>query len=179
MKALEIWINGERRCVAGTGDHVLNAIVNATLGFRLTVGGIIEKDGESFHVDWLGETFQIGDEVRVRFIETDEVDEPSKWKPRKTQAQKDDEVRTHLEWSRDSLPAPLVETATSSLLLLNERLAQNNFVAAMEILGELGKQNVVSVPFWDSLGRVASLLSRYESAATFRAQKSALEAQGE
>ena len=179
MKALEIWINGERKCVAGTGDDVLNTIVDATRGPHLRVGGITEKDGEDFYVDWLSEPLQIGDEVRVRLLETDEVDEPSQWKPVKTQAQKDDQVRTLLEWSRDSLPAPLVETAPSSLLMLNERLAQNNFVAAMEILGDMGKQNVVSVPFWESLGGVASLLTRYDSAATFRAQRVALEAQSE
>lgn len=177
MWALEIYINEEKKCVAGANNNVLNAILNAMRQPSLSVGGLMDIDGESVHVRWLdNEPLQAGDEVRIRLIETTEVDPPTTEHSCKTQAEKDAKTRAHLVEARDLLPASAPETGTATLVLFEERLTQENFPASMHILAELGQENEASASFWDVLGKAASSQARYEESRQYRAQRRALEA---
>lgn len=176
MWALEIYINGEKKCVAGANNEVLSAIVNATVAPHLSVGGLMDKDGESVHVRWLREPLQEGDEVRIRLIETTEVDPPKSEERSKTQAERDAKVHAQLVKVRDLLPSSLRETETATLVLFEERLTQGNFPASMHILAELGQDNKNS-SFWKELGHAAFLQGRYyEDADQYHARRRALEA---
>src|SRR5438552_2378930 len=85
MKVFEVFLNGERLCLAGiSGRCVLTVIIDHVKGkvdpvddVNLTVGGLICDTNE--HVNWGGRTqLSTGDEVRVRIIESDSADEPIK-----------------------------------------------------------------------------------------------------
>ena len=82
MKALEVFINGHRVCLAGVGDDgVLNAIVNWVGGpdrdqdFFLQVGGLDSRADE--HLRWEVPSIGVGAEVLVRVVEAATVDPPS------------------------------------------------------------------------------------------------------
>ena len=91
MICFEVWVNGEKICVAGVGEvGVLSAIVtwsqgrpNATFTAEseqkpskpyLHVGGLVNRE----HVRWTQQTdqLQVGDEVTFKIIEADTADEP-------------------------------------------------------------------------------------------------------
>ncbi len=81
MRALSVSLNEKQLCVAGVGDRgVLSAIVNWVAGDRgedlfLQVGGL--ANGE--YSNWVKQKpLQVGDEVRVRIIETESSDEAIK-----------------------------------------------------------------------------------------------------
>jgi len=81
MRAFEVNLNGKRLCVAGfAGDGVLNTVVNHITGhgrephLELRIGGLISATQE--HVDWHYSKLSVGDEVTLKIIETDAVDEP-------------------------------------------------------------------------------------------------------
>ena len=80
MRVFEVSLNGERLCVAGVdGDGVLNAMVdrvkiNARDDLRLRVGALVSATEE--HRIWTQAGLKVGDEVRVRILESDSVDEP-------------------------------------------------------------------------------------------------------
>jgi hypothetical protein len=79
MRALEISMNGKKLCVAGIGDDaVLSAIVMANGGegdLSLEVGGRITRSNQQ--VRWLRQTpLQLRDEIQIRVVEVDRVDEP-------------------------------------------------------------------------------------------------------
>lgn len=81
MRAFEVHLNGKKVCTAGLPrDCVLTAIVNHVSnpgeGFGLTVGGLNCAIDE--HVRWKNARLRVGDEVRVKIVETDSVDRPSK-----------------------------------------------------------------------------------------------------
>jgi len=82
MRAFEVYLNDERLCLAGIGDDgVLTAIVDYVAGdgrqeLRLQVGGLITPQGE--HVRWRNPPLRIGDEVRVKIVESKAVDRPTK-----------------------------------------------------------------------------------------------------
>ena len=83
MRAFEISMNGKKLCVAGIGDDgVLSAIMNwVGKGGRgdlfLEVGGMITPSNQ--HVSWIPQKpLQVGDEIRIRVVEVDLVDEPVK-----------------------------------------------------------------------------------------------------
>jgi hypothetical protein len=86
MRVFEVSLNGERLCVAGIdGDGVLNAMVdhvkiNARDDLRLRVGGLVSATEE--HLTWAQAGLKVGDEVRVRILEFDSVDEPKRRKLR-------------------------------------------------------------------------------------------------
>lgn len=85
MFAFEIHLNGKRLCVAGIGDHgVLNAAINSVAMpqrryLSLMVGGLISPTEE--HVGWVNRKISVGDEIRVKVLETDSVDEPANRQP--------------------------------------------------------------------------------------------------
>jgi hypothetical protein len=86
MYAFEVFVNGKKVCLAGIGsDGVLSTIIahhpfRQRRETRLSVGGLISPANE--HVRWVETMLQMGDEVCVRVVETEVVDEPSKRFPR-------------------------------------------------------------------------------------------------
>jgi hypothetical protein len=82
MRAFEVFLNGERLCLAGIGDDgVLNAMVDCVAkppqqGVELSVGGLISPPRE--HVDWVDRKVSVGDQILVKIVDAGRVDEPSK-----------------------------------------------------------------------------------------------------
>jgi hypothetical protein len=83
MRAFEVWLNGEKLCLAGIGvDGVLTTIVNwagrqGEGGSFLDVGGLISQTKE--HVHWISQKpLTVGDRLQVTIVETDAVDSPIK-----------------------------------------------------------------------------------------------------
>ena len=179
MKALEVWLNGEKKCVAGTNDDVLNAIIDVMRYPHLHVGGMIERDGISYHVRWLSESLQIGDEVRICLTEIDEVDVPKTEKPSRTQTEKDENVCARLFDVRSKLPSPPQEDKSATIALFEEHMEQQNFVAAMHILAALGEKNAASAPYWRGLSWIAKQLGLHEEAKQYTARENALPPQDE
>jgi len=87
MKAFEVFLNGDRLCLAGiAGRCVLTVIIDHVKGkddpvddLHLDVGGLISNTNE--HVIWSRTQISTGDEVRVRIIESESADEPTKRTP--------------------------------------------------------------------------------------------------
>ena len=83
MKAFEVFLNGDRLCLAGiAGRCVLTVIIGHVKGkvdpvdeLDLQVGGLISDTNE--HVTWSTKQLNTDDEVRVRIIESDSADEPT------------------------------------------------------------------------------------------------------
>ncbi|MGO9227886.1 MAG: hypothetical protein ACLQKA_01560 [Bryobacteraceae bacterium] len=84
MRAYEVFLNGERLCVAGIdGDAVLSAILSSVRikgsdDLDLTVGGLVSTTKE--HLTWTQAGLKVGDEVRVRILESPSADEPKRRK---------------------------------------------------------------------------------------------------
>ena len=81
MRAFKVHVNGERLCLAGVGhDGVLTAIVDYVGRDRerlhLHVGGLLIPENQ--HVRWQDVHLNVGDEIRIRIIESDKVDIPTK-----------------------------------------------------------------------------------------------------
>ena len=79
MKVFEVFLNGERLCLAGiSGRCVLTVIIDHVKGkidpvddVDLQVGGLISDTDE--HVTWNRTHLQTGDEIRVTILESDSV----------------------------------------------------------------------------------------------------------
>ena len=76
MRAFEVWVNGEKLCLAGIGDDgVLTTIVSFAArhgegGFLLHVGGLTSQT--KGHVNWIDQKpLSVGDNVQVKIVETD------------------------------------------------------------------------------------------------------------
>lgn len=93
MICFEVFINGEKRCVAGVGEFgVLNAnivwynrlamegaVVDSTHNGEFIVTGFEDSSAlQGEHVKWLGDLVELksGDELLVRVIESDSADPP-------------------------------------------------------------------------------------------------------
>jgi hypothetical protein len=80
MRAFQVYINGERVCLAGIGDNgVLTAIVSWVVApdreeMDLSVGGLISPVKE--HVNWTNRHPRVGDEIKIKIIERTSVDKP-------------------------------------------------------------------------------------------------------
>ena len=80
MRAFEVHLNGKRLCVAGIGDNgVLTAHIAHLVGqykneLRLEVGGLSLPFKE--YVTWNRRKLKVGDEVRIKIIETTASDSP-------------------------------------------------------------------------------------------------------
>jgi hypothetical protein len=84
MRAFEIYINGERLCLAGVGSAgVFSAVIEYLGGdeedLRLDVGGWLIPEQE--HVRWRDRSLSVGDDVRIRILESDKVDAPTERLP--------------------------------------------------------------------------------------------------
>src|SRR5262245_29468073 len=90
MLALEVHINGKRRCLAGIeGDGLVSAILSwvgrvedrperglpkEELSFRVVGLDSMRRE----HMDWLRRELAVGDEVRIRIVDVPRVDPPIK-----------------------------------------------------------------------------------------------------
>ena len=102
MLALEVHINGKRRCLAGIeGDGVVSAILSwvgrghpqrglPKGDVSLRVGGLDSVRRE--HMDWLEQDLAGGDDVRIRVVDVPKVDRPLKGSTRPA----DDSTRRQL-----------------------------------------------------------------------------------
>lgn len=86
MKAFEVLLNDQKLCVGGIGEHgVLTAIVDYVVsserdGAMLSVGGLVTPKEE--HVEWVKRRkLAVGDEIRVKVVEVETVDNPTNTKP--------------------------------------------------------------------------------------------------
>ena len=86
---IEVYINGEKRCTAGIGDL---EVVSSILSWRgrqpdaagqspesdslvLDIGGMEATSRQ--HARWLEQEIHVGDEIRIRVIETDKSNTPN------------------------------------------------------------------------------------------------------
>ena len=85
MLAFQIVVNGELVCTAGAGPNhrVLASAFSWTHRdpdrISFTVGGISESDQ---HQDYKVPEISIGDEVTIRIVDTDNVDQPDNIRPK-------------------------------------------------------------------------------------------------
>ena len=92
MRAFVLYLNDKKLCTAGVGDQgVLTAIVDwvrrkgpRTLSRRsnsveeelgVSLEGLITSTSE--HVRWRRQRLDVGDEVRIRIVETESVEKPA------------------------------------------------------------------------------------------------------
>jgi hypothetical protein len=82
MIALELYINGKKTVIAGVERGVMSAITNwvglckdgNSWHSSVSVAGLDDKTSE--HLKWFRHDLAIGDEVRIRLVETDKTDLP-------------------------------------------------------------------------------------------------------
>lgn len=165
MRAIEMWINGEKKFVAGTEDSGVHACLNyAPQGIDLSAFGSVTKGSDSFFLHWGRQMLKVGDEVTLRLIETDEVDAPESEKRQETQAEKDENMRERLR----SAHTLLSEADAPVPPLFEQRLGENNFVEAMCVIGNAGESHGMNASFWQQLGRIAHTLQRYDESSHYR-----------
>lgn len=96
VTAFEVKLNGELLCTAGV-EHQSAMSVMATLTERrcsdantgcgtdgklkqeltLNVGGLVrDPDGANVLLEWIDRRLQVGDEIRIKVLQTSHVDEP-------------------------------------------------------------------------------------------------------
>lgn len=89
MICFEVWVNGEKICLAGVGKSgILNSIIDLAAKHQhlsLHVGGLVNDE----HVRWTEKAhhLKVGDEVTVKIVEADAADEPIRKHPRKKEQQ--------------------------------------------------------------------------------------------
>lgn len=86
MRAFEINVNGQKRCLAGVGTAgVMTAIVTLAAGkgpieLHLHVGGLKSPSKET--VTWISnDPLHVGDKVEIKLLEVPSVDEPETKQP--------------------------------------------------------------------------------------------------
>ena len=80
MRAFEIYINGERLCLAGVSNAGIFTTIMEYQGgaeehLQLDVGGLLIPEQE--YVTWQNRSLSVGDDVRIRILESDKVDAPT------------------------------------------------------------------------------------------------------
>jgi hypothetical protein len=89
MICFEIELNGQKACTAGVGQFgvlttTLSWVRNREQGSDakevvLNVGGLTDDNaGEDEFVDWIQERLTVGTEIKIKIIDAQECDEPSK-----------------------------------------------------------------------------------------------------
>lgn len=100
MRAFEIHLNDRKLCTAGVkNDGVLTATLTYVAGrgrndLALDVGGLLSSTEE--HVDWTNLRLKVGDEVRMKVVETESVDKP----PRRHRRDLAEELRSQKRYVR-------------------------------------------------------------------------------
>lgn len=185
MIAFEVWLNGKKLSVAGVGEYgVLSQILTWVASrpkdmltdvtnqqpdsaVRLTVGGLVNDE----HVRWLKYPFVVntGDEITVKIIETDTINEPFQRSAKEDSALRLKKVQYQLNAAKDLLPSPATEEHyLASIKGFEEMMAKNEFKIAVEVLGTLGELNNCPPEFWKELLPAAVDLQMYEQATTYR-----------
>jgi hypothetical protein len=104
MRAFKVFLNGKKLCLAGIGnDGVLNvSITHAPYGRRrdtfVYVGGLISPRDE--HVRWKQRNLRVGDEIRLKIVESVSVDEPGERFPRNLKEETKREKRYVLKMAK-------------------------------------------------------------------------------
>jgi hypothetical protein len=85
MRAFEIYVNGERLCLAGVSSAGVFTTIIEYLGrdeehLHLHVGGLLIPEQE--HVTWQDRSLAVGDDVRIKIVESDKIDAPTTRSPR-------------------------------------------------------------------------------------------------
>lgn len=175
MRAIEVWVNGEKKCVADNNGQVLSAIVDVMSDSNIHVGGLVRREGDSFHVCWLNEPLRVGDEVRISLLETENVDPPIHESRAKTQTEDDNEICVRLLDVRAMLPSELGEDDLATVEVFEQRMKEESWSAVLKVLAELGRRNAVHASYWKALAGVAAQLNRYDEAGQYRAKGIELE----
>jgi hypothetical protein len=83
MICFEVYINGQKICLAGVGDNgVLSAMATFTASSELQktefrVGGMTKVDVEtSQQIEWLDRELSVGDTITVKIVEAEKYDMP-------------------------------------------------------------------------------------------------------
>ena len=82
MIAIELYVNDRKVSTAAVEHGVMSAIVNwiklreddPTWNSGISLAGLNGKTAE--HLKWYQQDLRVGDEVRIRLVETDAVDTP-------------------------------------------------------------------------------------------------------
>ena len=81
MRSFNVTLNGKKLCLAGVGERgVLSANISWVGGDRgedlhINVGGLANEE----HIDWVNQKrLQVGDEIRVKIVESGSADEPAR-----------------------------------------------------------------------------------------------------
>lgn len=79
MIAFEVFVDGEQVCIAG-GTSIFCAMLGyAEDGLReanLNITGAQQESGAMKYFQWLMSNLNVGDELRIRLIDTETVDAP-------------------------------------------------------------------------------------------------------
>jgi hypothetical protein len=110
MRAYEIILNGKRLCVAGIdGDGVLTAILtHVGKEEYFDVGGLVSATHE--HLIWADRRLKVGDEVRLRVLESVSSDPPKKVR-RSDPAQELKGKKNYVRWMAKELGWTLDESS--------------------------------------------------------------------
>lgn len=176
MIAFEVSVNGDKKCTAGVGaKDGLNVIISGPRLPDLHVGGL---SGEE-HLRWLKPGFElkVGDEVTVRVVETDVVDEPVDRHVSQTRAQNEQKIIDFLQKARALLPVPIRASKSANLQILDERMAQNHFMGAMDVLEKLGEESSASGEFWKELSNAAHEQTAYEDRDRYTKKRRAMKSE--
>lgn len=171
MIAFEVLVNGKKLCTAGVGEKgVLNASILGPKSPRLRVGGLCNEE----HVVWISprpaaHELKAGDEVTIRVVETDVADEPTDRYVSRTRAEREAEVKEHLEKARALLPESIDPES------YHEHLSQNHLMGAMDVLEKIGESSSADAEFWKELSRAAHRQSSYEDSGRYIKRWKALE----
>jgi hypothetical protein len=90
MIAIELYVNDKKVATAGVAGGVMSAIVNLVGVLKdphesdewhssISLAGLNSQTSE--HLRWFSRDLSIGDEVRIRIIESDVVDTPTEREP--------------------------------------------------------------------------------------------------
>jgi len=81
MQALEVTVNGQRICIAGTTPNRVLAIGMSWTArdprWTFNLGGVTDRESED-HFAWNLPKLAVGDEVSIRIIESETCDDPDR-----------------------------------------------------------------------------------------------------
>jgi hypothetical protein len=83
MIAFELYVNGKKVATAGVEHGVMSVIANwvkleaddDSWKSGISIGGLDEKTSE--HLRWFRQDLAVGDELRIRLVETEQIDLPA------------------------------------------------------------------------------------------------------
>ena len=180
MIAFEVWLNGEKLCLAGLDDegtlfHSLIYSRHKNRGraqakdreLHLRVSGLVNEE----HIYWCDPmlTVEVGDELAVKIVEVESADEPAHRHRSESREERDEKVRGELSATRALLPSPLIEGDWMANLPDYDKMARaDELHMCVKILANLGELNACAPEFWKALSSVAAHLQMYRHAMSYR-----------